>query len=80
MPEADYRHIRVRSPDLFSRFRVISRMSHLDPFDQELVRRRVPRNKRPHAKYTVGKLKEKYGKQLKITGRSWKLQKIMVKR
>lgn len=76
MPEDDYKHIRVRSPNLFSKFRVISKMSHLDEDDQKHVRRRVRKNKRTHAKYTVGKLKG--GK--KIKRRSWKLQKIMVKK
>lgn len=76
MPEENYKHIRVRNPSMFSRFRVISKMSHLDPDDQKLVRRHVRRNKRSHAKYTVGKLKGRR----KIKGRSWKLQKIMVKK
>jgi len=76
VPEGDYRHIRVRSPSLFSRFRVITKMSHLDEDDRKLVRKHVRRNKRPHAKYTVGKLKA--GR--KIKGRAWKLQKIMVKK
>lgn len=76
MPERNLKHIRVRHPDLFDKetYRVISRMSHLDEHDQKLVRRRIRKNKRVHAKYTVGKLK--YGR--KIHGRSWRLQKIMV--
>jgi len=75
MPETteNYKHIRVRHPDRFSKFRVITRMSHLDEDDQKLVRKHVRKSKRPACKYTVGKLKE--GK--KIGGRSWKLQKIM---
>jgi len=75
MPETTekYKHIRVRNPDRFSKFRVITRMSHLDEDDQKLVRKHVRKSKRPACKYTVGKLKE--GKT--IGGRSWKLQKIM---
>ena len=76
LPEAKYRHVRIRSPSMFSEFKVITKMSHLDEDDQKLVRRKLRKNKRPHAKYTVGKLKG--GR--KINGRSWKLQKIMVKK
>lgn len=74
--EDNFKHVRVRNPRLFSEFRVITRMSHLDEDDQKLVRKHVRRNKRAGSKYTVGKLKA--GK--KIEGRSWKLQKIMVKK
>jgi len=78
MPEGEYKHITIRSKKMFDpkTFKVITRMSHLDEADQRIVRRNVRKNKRPHAKYTVGKLKG--GR--KINGRSWKLQKIMVKK
>jgi len=78
MPQRNFKHIRIRSPRMFNpkTFRVITKMSHLDEDDQKKVRQKVPKGKRPHAKYTVGKLK--HGK--KIKGRSWKLQKIMVPR
>lgn len=75
MPQKEFKHIRVRNPDLFSEFRVITKMSHLDEEDQKLVRKHVAKAKRPQCKFTVGKLKgERH-----IKGRSWKLQKIMVK-
>lgn len=75
MPEGELKHLRVRHPDMFSRFRVITKIGHLDEDDQKLVRKKVPKNKRGHAKFTVGKLKG----DRKIHGHSWKLQKIMVK-
>lgn len=74
--EDGFKHVRVRNPSLFSTFRVLTKMSHLDEDDQKLVRKHVRKSKRAGCKFTVGKLKD--GK--KIEGRSWKLQKIMVKK
>jgi len=77
----NYKHIRVRDPKFFSRFRVIRSRDHLSMEDQKIVRRKIGNRK---ALYTVGKFKKKYKKYAPKGKRgkplSWGLQKIMVRK
>lgn len=79
MPEDEYRHIRIRNPKLFSKFRVIKHRSHLSEEDQKKVRAKIGRKK---GLYTVGKFKKTHRKSAPKGKRgaplSWGLQKIMV--
>jgi len=83
-PKSRTKDIRIRDPARFVQFRVISRINHLAPKDQSKVRANVPRNKRAHALYTVGKFKSSASSRDRPKGKTgrplaWGLQKVQVK-
>lgn len=81
MPEDEYKHLRVRPPEWFSRFRVLKKRSHLDPADRKKVQQKIGSKR---ALYTVGKFKRQFKakapKGKKGEPLAWALQKIMLKK
>ncbi len=84
-PQNKLKQIRIRDPARFAKFRVVSRMNHLSPTDQSKIRAKVPKRKRAHALYTVGKFKSTATSRDRPKGKrgqplAWGLQKVQVKK
>jgi len=81
----NYKHLRVRSPRAFSKFRVV-KPSHADKKDLAFAKKKAHVRRLPRGtKVTVGKLKKKAKvagaealKGRRVKRRRWAIQKLMV--